>query len=242
MAKRPGGVMVQGTEATRSQLIPVITKWNELGKTAQLGPVLFCIVVFFAMATFGYTTTIVYPIVAADGKHYIDPRYWIYTSWFLMMLAVFLTMVSMWFIYRMIGKDKSWYVLLGAAGFSAYYLWLMQVDHDFLWMYEFFHLHLAGGEPDASAPFIQLFIQHFLGTGFFEEIVKALPILGLVVAARYMTPEDTGQDRGRGTAGWHSDRRGFRRRLCHHGNPHPVHAPRPGEYMDHHRACVSRSP
>jgi RsiW-degrading membrane proteinase PrsW (M82 family) len=189
MAKRPGGVMVQGTEATRSQLIPVITKWNELGKTAQLGPVLFCIVVFFSMATFGYTTTIVYPIVAADGKHYIDPRYWIYTSSFLIMLAVFLTMVSMWFIYRMIGKDKSWYVLVGAAGFSAYYLWLMQVDHDFLWMYEFFHLHLAGGEPDASAPFIQLFIQHFLGTGFFEEIVKALPILGLVVAARYMTPE-----------------------------------------------------
>jgi RsiW-degrading membrane proteinase PrsW (M82 family) len=189
MAKRPGGVMVQGTEATRSQLIPVITKWHELGKTAQLGPVLFCIVVFFGMATFGYTTTIVYPIVAADGKQYIDPRYWIYTSSFLIMLAVFLTMVSMWFIYRMIGKDKSWYVLLGAAGFSAYYLWLMQVDHDFLWMYEFFHLHLAGGEPDASAPFIQLFIQHFLGTGFFEEIVKALPILGLVAAARYMTPE-----------------------------------------------------
>ena len=189
MAKRPGGVMVQGTEATRSQLIPVITKWNELGKTAQLGPVLFCIVVFFGMATFGSTTTIVYPIVAADGKQYIDPRYWIYTSNFLIMLAVFLTMVSMWFIYRMIGKDKSWYVLLGAAGFSAYYLWLMQVDHDFLWMYEFFHLHLAGGEPDANAPFIQLFIQHFLGTGFFEEIVKALPILGLVAAARYMTPE-----------------------------------------------------
>ena len=50
MAKRPGGVMVQGTEATRSQLIPVITKWHELGKTAQLGPVLFCIVVFFGMA------------------------------------------------------------------------------------------------------------------------------------------------------------------------------------------------
>ncbi len=189
MAKRPGGVMVQGTEATRSQLIPVITKWNELGKTAQLGPVLFCIVVFFGMATFGSTTTIVYAIVAADGKHYIDPRFWIYSSNFLIMLAVFLTMVSMWFIYRMIGKGKSWYILLGAAGFSAYYLWLMQVDHDFLWMYEFFHLHLAGGEPDANAPFIQLFIQHFLGTGFFEEIVKALPIFALVIGARYMTPE-----------------------------------------------------
>jgi RsiW-degrading membrane proteinase PrsW (M82 family) len=189
MAKRPGGVMVQGTEATRSQLIPVITKWNELGKTAQLGPVLFCIVVFFGMATFGTTTTIMYGIVAADGKHWEDPRLWIYSSNFLIMLAVFLTMVSMWFIYRMIGKAKSWYILLGAAGFSAYYLWLFKVDHDFVWMYEFFHLHLAGGEPDANAPFIQLFIQHFLGTGFFEEIVKALPIFALVAAARYMTPE-----------------------------------------------------
>jgi RsiW-degrading membrane proteinase PrsW (M82 family) len=181
--------MVQGTEATRSQLIPVMTKWNELGKTAQLGPVLFCIVVFFGMATFGSTATIVYPIVAADGKHWMDPRDWIYTSNFLIMLAVFLTMVSMWFIYRMIGKAKSWYILLGAAGFSAYYLWLFKVNHDFVWMYEFFHLHLAGGEPDANAPFIQLFIQHFLGTGFFEEIVKALPIFALVIAARYMTPE-----------------------------------------------------
>jgi len=189
MAKRPGGVMVQGTEATRSQLIPVITKWNELGKTAQLGPVIFCIVVFFGMATFGSLTTIEYPILSADGKYWLDPREWIYTSNFLIMLAVFLTMVSLYFIYRMIGKNKSWYILLGSAGFTAYYLWLFHVDHYFVWMYEFFHLHLAGGEPDNNAPFIQLFIQHFLGTGFFEEIVKALPIFALVIAGSYMTPE-----------------------------------------------------
>jgi RsiW-degrading membrane proteinase PrsW (M82 family) len=189
MAKRPGGVMVQGTQATRSQLIPVITKWNELGKTAQLGPVIFCIVVFFGMATFGSLTTIEYPIASPDGKYWLDPRAWIYTSNFLIMLAVFLTMVSLYFIYRMIGKNKSWYILLGSAGFTAYYLWLFHVDHYFVWMYEFFHLHLAGGEPDDNAPFIQLFIQHFLGTGFFEEIVKALPIFALVIAGSYMTPE-----------------------------------------------------
>ncbi len=189
MAKRPGGVMVQGTEPTRSQLIPVITKWTELGKTAQLGPVLFCILVFFSMATFGNTDTIPYRITSADGKTWADPRDWIYTSNFLILLAVFLTMVSMWFIYRMIGKNKSWYILVGAAFFSGYYLWLMKVDHDFLFVYEFFHLHLAGGEPDPSAPFIQLFIQHFLGTGFFEELVKALPIFALVGFAGYMTPE-----------------------------------------------------
>jgi RsiW-degrading membrane proteinase PrsW (M82 family) len=189
MAKRPGGEMVQGTQATRSQLIPVITKWNELGKTAQLGPVIFCIVVFFGMATFGSLTTITIPIASADRKYWLDPRDWIYTSYFLIMLAIFLTMVSLYFIYRMIGKNKSWYILLGSAGFTAYYLWLFHVDHYFGWMYEFFHIHLAGGEPDDNAPFIQLFIQQFLGTGFFEEIVKALPIFALVIAGSYMTPE-----------------------------------------------------
>jgi RsiW-degrading membrane proteinase PrsW (M82 family) len=105
------------------------------------------------------------------------------------MLALFLTMVSLYFIYRMIGKSKSWYVILGAAGFTAYYLWLFHVKHDFKWMYDFFHLQLAGGEPDENASFLTLFIQHFLGTGFFEEIVKALPIFALVAAARFMTPE-----------------------------------------------------
>jgi RsiW-degrading membrane proteinase PrsW (M82 family) len=183
MAKRPGGVMVQSTAATRSQLIPVITKWTELGKTSQLGPVIFCIIVFFSMATWGDTTTIEIPI---EGNH---PTHWIYTSRFLIMLAIFLTMVSLYFIYRMIGKNKSWYVLLGAAGFSAYYIWLFYVDHDFGWMYDFFHNQLAGGEPDdAAAPF-QLFMRHFLGTGFFEEIVKALPIFALVLLDRFMTPE-----------------------------------------------------
>src|ERR1700722_19931655 len=187
MAKRPGGAMVQSTEATRSQLIPVITKWHELGKTAQLGPVLFCIVAFFAMS-FGSTDTLTLQIVGTDGQ-LEDPQYWIYSSSFMIMLAIFLTMVSLYFIYRMVGKAKSWYILLGAFGFTAYYLWLFTVDHDFYGMYNFFHQSLAGGEPDANAPFLQLFIRHFLGTGFFEETVKALPILALVLLARYMTPE-----------------------------------------------------
>jgi RsiW-degrading membrane proteinase PrsW (M82 family) len=189
MAKRPGGVMVQGAAPTRSQLIPVITKWQELGKTAQLGPVIFCIVVFFAMATIGDTNTLTYRITTPDGKQWLDPRDWIYTSRFLILLAVFLTMVSMFFIYRMVGKSKSWYVLLGAAGFTGYYLWLLTVDHDFRWMYDFFHIQLAGGMPDQNGGFATLFVQHFLGTGFFEETVKALPILALVATARFMSPE-----------------------------------------------------
>ncbi len=138
MAKRPGGVMVQSTEATRSQLIPVITKWHELGKTAQLGPVLFCIVASSPWPLRHDHDTSTRRSWQRTGN-WMDPRDWIYSSSFLIMLAIFLTMVSLYFIYRMIGKNKSWYILLGAPGFSAYYLWLFKVDHDFVWMYEFFH-------------------------------------------------------------------------------------------------------
>ena len=63
-------------------------------------------------------------------------------------------------------------------------------------MYEFFHIHLAGGEPDANAPFLQLFIRHFLGTGFFEEMVKALPIFALVIAGPLHDPGDEGPKLG----------------------------------------------
>ena len=55
MAKRPGGVMVQGSEPTRSQLIPVITKWEDIGKKAQLWPAIFCIAVFFALSSLTLT-------------------------------------------------------------------------------------------------------------------------------------------------------------------------------------------
>ena len=120
----------------------------------------------------------------------MDPRYWIYTSSFLIMLAVFLTMVSLYFIYRMIGKNKSWYILLGAPWLHRLLscgssMWTMTLSgctnsSTFIWPAE---------SRTPMRRFIQLFIQHFLGTGFFEETVKALPIFALVIAGRYMTPE-----------------------------------------------------
>ena len=187
MAKRPGGAMVQGTEATRSQLIPVITKWEEIGKKAQLGPAIFCIAAFFALNIFGSTKTIEFPLVNDKGE-WINPLHWIYTSNYLVILGIVLTFASLYFIYRLVGKNKSWLVLAGVMAFTAYFMWLFSTRGYFGWLYDFFHTQLAGGEPDDNGPFLQLFMRHFLGTGFFEEFVKAIPVLLLVWAGRYMTP------------------------------------------------------
>src|SRR5437763_16603350 len=105
MAKRPGGVMVQDTEATRSQLIPVITKWEEIGKKAQLGPALFCIAAFFALNIIASNDTITVPRFNDQGN-VISPLKWIYTSSYLIILAIVLTFASLSFIYRMVVHNK----------------------------------------------------------------------------------------------------------------------------------------
>jgi RsiW-degrading membrane proteinase PrsW (M82 family) len=179
--------MVQGTEATRSQLIPVLTKWEEIGKKAQLGPAIFCIAAFFALNIFGTTKTIEIPLVNGKGQ-WVNPLHWIYTSNYLIILGIVCTFASLYFIYRLVGKNKSWLILAGAMAFTAYFLWLFSTRGYFGWMYEFFHNDLAGGDPDDNGPFLQLFMRHFLGTGFFEETVKAIPVLLLAFAGRYMTP------------------------------------------------------
>lgn len=187
MAKRPGGVMIQTAEATRSQLIPLVTKWEEIGQKGQLGPLIFCLLAFLALVVFGSTKTVKIPIFTATGD-LADPRAWIYTSNTLVIVAVFLTMVSLYFIYRQVGKNKPWWILLATLAFSAYFLWLFMVEHDFGWLYTFFHQNLAGGEPDASQSFLPLFLNHTLGTGFFEELVKGIPILVLAFLTRAMSP------------------------------------------------------
>jgi RsiW-degrading membrane proteinase PrsW (M82 family) len=180
--------MVQAAEPTRSQLIPILTKWEDIGKKAQLGPAIFCIAAFFAMTIFGSSDPITIPFVKDDGS-LTNPLFWIYTSNYLMILGVFLTMASLYFIYRLVGRNKSWWVLIASMAFTGYFLWLFSTRGDFVWLYEFFHQDLAGGEPNENGPFLQLFIRHFLGTGFFEETVKALPVLILAFATKYMRPE-----------------------------------------------------
>ena len=192
MAKRPGGVMVQGPEATRSQLIPVMAKWEEIGKKAQLWPAVFCIAVFFLLNVLSPDSVITVQTFNAQGDLLV-PTNWIYTSWYLVVLALFFTMASLFFIYKQVGKNKSWWLMMAAMGFSAYFLWLFKTDGDFLWLYKFFHEDLAGGEPDPTQSLPVLFMRHLLGTGFFEEFTKAIPLFLLAWWTPRMAPERRAQ-------------------------------------------------
>src|SRR5438552_17672700 len=102
MAKRPGGTMVQNVAPTRSQLIPILTKWGELGSKSQLVPMIVTIVTVLLMYVYADDTE---PLVYRIGG---NPLNWIYTSPFMIVVALYLTLLSLYFIYRLVGKKKSW--------------------------------------------------------------------------------------------------------------------------------------
>jgi RsiW-degrading membrane proteinase PrsW (M82 family) len=173
MAKRPGGMMVQETEATRSQLIPLITKWEEIGRKAQLGPILFCLAAYFSV---DFCSTKAFEIQGFSRV--------IYTSPFLIWLAFLLTAFSFYFIYRIVGKNKSWWILLAAFAACGYFLWLYYTEHDFSWVFTFFHEQLAGEGDDDKISLVQWIV----GTGFSEELIKGIPVLILAGLGAYMSP------------------------------------------------------
>jgi RsiW-degrading membrane proteinase PrsW (M82 family) len=183
MAKRPGGAMIQNDAPTRSQLIPLLSKWGELGTKSQLVPMfvtIAAVLIMFVYADVNETITIVLP-----GN---DPEYFYYTSHFIIVVATYLTLLSLHFIYRLVGKRQSWVGLLACMAFTSYYLWVMATTPYLNFIYEFFHKSLAGGEAQIGQPFFTQFYRHFVGTGFFEESVKALPLLIMVFAAAKMGP------------------------------------------------------
>jgi RsiW-degrading membrane proteinase PrsW (M82 family) len=184
MAKRPGGVMIQSTIPTHSQLIPVLTKWKDLRAKSEFIPMLVTIITVLLLFPFMNEDPIEYTFhVVIDGQRMQGT---IYSSAYLILICAYLVLMSLYFIRRMAGKDKSWLALLGVAVFTGYFMWLFQVEGDFDWLYSFFHIKLAGGEVTRSDAPLQTFIKHFLGTGFFEETVKAIPLFLLVIAGSYM--------------------------------------------------------
>ncbi len=124
-----------------------------------------------------------------------EPRRWIHTSKFIIAVALYLAALSRYFIYRLVGKAKLWWLMLACTAFTGYYVWLKQTAGDFGSIYNFLHEALAGGECDASLPFLTLVFRRFVGTGFFEELVKVLPLFMLVFAAGRVSPGKCGRGR-----------------------------------------------
>ena len=186
MAKRPGGAMLQSETATHSQLVPLLTKWQDVGKKSELGPIVVTILVvllLFVMQN-GELQSIDYQFVE-NGKTLGGT---IYTSWYLVTVCAFLMFLSLFFIRKVAGKAKSWALLTAVMVFTGYLLYLFQTEHAFLFLYNFFHVTVAGGEVKDNDSMTQTFVKHFLGTGFFEETFKAMPLFALAIASGFMPP------------------------------------------------------
>jgi RsiW-degrading membrane proteinase PrsW (M82 family) len=187
MAKRPGGAMIQSDTPTRSQLIPVLSKWQDIGKKSELAPMLVTILtvillfVFIDSKVFGIDWAYV-----TGEKNDMVAYGTIWTSWYLITICIYLMLLSLYFIRRLAGKDKSWLLLIGVMFFTGYLLYLFQTEGDFHWMYQFFHGKLAGGEIEQGDETTQVFVKHFLGTGFFEETFKAVPLFIIAIASAYL--------------------------------------------------------
>jgi RsiW-degrading membrane proteinase PrsW (M82 family) len=152
MIKRPGGPLAGQKAPTKSQLFPVLTNWHEVLRKAYLIPAL--ITVIFVVGLFGT----------------------IGTGWYLYILAVYLTGAGYYFIYRLCGKTKPWWVL-AAPAIATVLILMSPALPAFIFV---FRKILPGNvSPETQSNFVILFIGMFFGAGLMEELMKALPVLAL---------------------------------------------------------------
>ncbi len=158
----PAGVYetptVTDSSVSFTQLFPIISTGKDLTRKAYLIPgVMTVVFVVLMFATVGnpQTNQVIVGIYIASAAYY--------------------------FIYRLCGKRKPWWVLLGSACTTTLILLSPLLDLFIL----VFRGILPGNLPsDESITFTELLVRYFFGAGLMEELLKALPILGAYAIAK----------------------------------------------------------
>jgi RsiW-degrading membrane proteinase PrsW (M82 family) len=98
---------------------------------------------------------------------------------FNLLLATYLSGAASYFIYRLCGKHKPWWVLL-ACGLATASLLTSPLLPLFI---QVFREILPGSLPNPGelVSFLSLFVRIFFGAGLMEELLKALPILAAYI-------------------------------------------------------------
>ncbi len=184
--KRPGGTMKQplGETPTRSQLLPLQTNWRALLSKGYFWPGMITVIAVILL--FGYLQSdsaynVVCPCkvltVGAQGPALEYQNVKVAVPMYLVVLALYITGGLAYGAYRIIGKTTAPLWLLPAAGAVTYFLAggpLLSVAHILD-----FGVHDL---PDHFTPFG--IIQAFFAAGLPEEVLKAVPVLLGVWAAR----------------------------------------------------------
>jgi RsiW-degrading membrane proteinase PrsW (M82 family) len=94
---------------------------------------------------------------------------------FNLLLAAYLAGAASFFVYRLCGKSKPWWVLLSCASFTG----LILVSPILPLFITVFRNILPGSLPSQGEEisFMSLLIRMFFGAGLMEELLKALPVL-----------------------------------------------------------------
>ena len=103
---------------------------------------------------------------------------------FNLLLAVYLASAAYFFIYRICGKPKPWWVLLFCAVSTS----LILVGPILPLFITVFRNILPGSlpNPGEQVSFMSLLIRMLFGAGLMEELLKALPVLGVYFLGRLL--------------------------------------------------------
>lgn len=146
---------------TFTQLFPIASAGLDLRQKAYLAP---------GIITVGF----VVGLFAAVGNAVL----------FNLLLATYIALAAYYFVYRLCGKHKPWWVLLMVA-LSTVLLLRSPVLPFFIVL---FRQVLPGQVPETGEPmnFLVLLIRMFFGAGLMEELLKALPLLGFYLLGRLL--------------------------------------------------------
>ncbi|NEP43834.1 MAG: PrsW family intramembrane metalloprotease, partial [Okeania sp. SIO2H7] len=146
---------------TFTQLFPIVSTGRQLAQKAYLYPAIFtviCVVLMFL--TIG------------------DPEA------FNFLTAVYIGVAAYYFIYRLCGKHKPWWVLLG-SGFFTVTILLSPILDFFILIFRYILPGEISVEPD-EVSFLNLLVRMFFGAGLMEELLKALPVFAAMFLGRLL--------------------------------------------------------
>lgn len=144
-----------------TQLFPIVSTGQQLAQKAYLYPAIFTIVCVVLMF-----------LTIGDAQA------------FNFLTAVYISVAAYYFIYRLCGKHKPWWVLLGSGFFT-----ILILSSPILNFFILIFRHLLPGnvlvEPD-EVGFLSLLVRMFFGAGLMEELLKALPVFAALFLGRLL--------------------------------------------------------
>lgn len=157
---QPGSV-AQDNQVTVSQLFPIVSARKDLLGKGYLVPGILTVMLVVLLFIFANNPGV-----------------------FNLLLALYLGGGGFYFIYRLCGKQKPWWVLFLSTLFTMVIL-VTPILSLFILI---FRGILPGNVQDASPDFISQLISHFFGAGLMEELLKALPIFGFFFLGSQLRP------------------------------------------------------